>query len=355
MKKIYIRSASCISAQETFHNGLFTGSPVEYTETILPFAEPSYKDFMDARQLRRMSKVVRTGVTTALRCLKEAGVETVDAIVSGTSYGCMEDSENFLKSIVLQDEQALSPTSFIQSTHNLVSAQIALTLKCHNYNTTYAHRGFSFEHALTDAMLLLNERSAENVLAGSADEMTDFTWHVLRRFGLFKPQAISNFSLFNSKTRGSIAGQGSSFFLLSGTRNENDYAQIDGIELIYKASGGDVKNEAARFLSAHKINAGDVDLLITGRNGDVTQDKIFDDIENNVFSDVASINYKHLCGEYPTSSSFALWLAANIIKQKQLPPCFEETGINAEKINHILIYNCYQRSYHSFILISKCN
>ncbi|SFQ52454.1 beta-ketoacyl synthase chain length factor [Parafilimonas terrae] len=355
MKKIFIRSASYISAQETFNNGLFTGSPIEYTETILPFAEPSYKDFMNARQLRRMSKVVRTGVTTALRCLKDAGIETVDAIVSGTSYGCMEDSEAFLKSIVLQNEQALSPTSFIQSTHNLVSAQIALTLKCHNYNTTYAHRGFSFEHALTDAVLLLNEQSAENALAGSADEMTGFTWNVLRRFGLFKQQAVSNLSLFNSNTRGSIAGQGSGFFLLSGNHNENDYAQIDGIELIYKAGGGDVKNEVARFLSAQKINAGDIDLIITGRNGDMLQDKMFDDMHNTVFANVASINYKHLCGEYPTSSSFALWLAANIIKQKQLPPCFEETGIDAEKINRILIYNCYQYRYHSFILISKCN
>lgn len=355
MKKIYIRSASCISAQETFNNGLFRDGPIEYTQTILPFAEPSYKDFMDARQLRRMSKVVRTGVTTALRCLKDAGIETVDAIISGTSYGCMEDSENFLKSIVLQDEQALSPTSFIQSTHNLVSAQIALTLKCRNYNTTYAHRGFSFEHALTDAMLLLNEQSAENVLAGSADEMTDFTWNVLRRFGLFKQQAISNLALFNSNTRGSIAGQGSGFFLLSGNHTENDYAKIDGIELIYKANGNDASNEMARFLSAQKINASDINLIITGKNGDAVQDKIIDNTCSNIFHDVPSINYKHLCGEYPTSSSFALWLAANVIKQKKLPPCFAQTAIDAEKINRILIYNCYQRGYHSFLLISKCH
>ena len=232
---MYIRAASCISAQESFNHSLFTNAPLQYVEKILPFAEPSYKNFFDVKQLRRMSKVVRTGVATALRCLKDAGINEVDAIVSGTSYGCMQDSEKFLKNMVLQDEHALSPTEFMQSTHNLVSAQIALILKCNKYNTTYAHRGFSFEHALIDAMLLIQEKQAENVLAGSAEEMTEFSYDFLTRLGLFKQKRVSNLELFNTNTRGSIAGQGSAFFLLSGNSSANDYAQIDGIELIYKA------------------------------------------------------------------------------------------------------------------------
>lgn len=354
MKKMYIRSASCISAQETFNNGLFTEAPLQYNELILPIAEPSYKGFIDAKQLRRMSKVVRTGVTTALRCLQDAGVEEVDAIVSGTSYGCMQDSEKFLKSLVLQDEQALSPTEFIQSTHNLVAAQIALALKCHKYNTTYAHRGFSFEHALIDAMLLLNEGQSTNVLAGSADEMTEFTYNVLRRLGLFKQSPVANLELIDSNTRGSIAGQGGAFFLLSGNASVNDYAVIDGIELMYKAPVvADIKNDIERFFSAQQISIDDIDLIIAGKNGDRTQDMFFDDVGAAVFSNVPVINYKQLCGEYPTSSSFALWLAANIIKQQKLPVYFSNTII--EKPNRVLIYNCYQAKYHSLMLLSKCN
>ena len=352
--KVYIRSASCISAQETFNHALFNHAPLQYAEKILPFAEPSYKIFFDVRQLRRMSKVVRTGVTTALRCLKDAGINEVDAIVSGTSYGCMKDSENFLNSIVLQDELALSPTEFIQSTHNLVSAQIALILKCNKYNTTYAHRGFSFENALIDAMLLIKEKQAENVLAGSSDEMTEFSYNFLTRLGVFKQTSVLNLDLFNVNTRGSIAGQGSAFFLLSGTNTENDYAKIDGIDLIYKKNNSGIQDDITRFFSAQKINAGDLDLLITGKNGDATQDMIIEKISTDIFKNVPSINYKHLCGEYPTSSSFAMWLAANIIKQKKLPPCFEEKNIDAGNIKRILIYNCYQGRYHSLILLSNC-
>src|ERR1700742_3064475 len=116
--KIFIRSTSCISPQETFNHQIFFSSPKEYTTNFLKVIEPDYKNILDAKLMRRMSQVVRTGVAAAVACLKEAGKEYVDAIITGTAYGCMEDSEKFLKTIVEQDEQMLSPTSFIQSTHN---------------------------------------------------------------------------------------------------------------------------------------------------------------------------------------------------------------------------------------------
>ena len=195
--KIFIRAASCISPQQTFDHKLFSTNAIEYNANALKVIEPDYKTIIDAKLMRRMSRIVRIGLAAALQCVREAGLENVDAITTGTAYGCMEDSEKFLKTIVEQDEQMLSPTSFIQSTHNTVAAQIALTLKCNNYNNTFVHRGFSFEHALTDAILLLHEGKAQNVLTGSADEMTDFAFSILQRFGLYKQSAISIQCFFN--------------------------------------------------------------------------------------------------------------------------------------------------------------
>ena len=232
--KIFIRAASCISPQETFNQQLFFTDIKEYNSGFLKAIEPDYKNILDVKLMRRMSRIVRTGLASAISCLKEAGKENVDAIITGTAYGCMEDSEKFLRTIVEQDEEMLSPTSFIQSTHNTVGAQIALFLKCHNYNNTFVHRGFSFEHALIDAMLLLNENKAENILAGSADEMTDFTFNVLKRFGMYKQMPISNFDLYTSNTKGSIAGEGTAFFLLTNKHDANNYAELAGVETIYK-------------------------------------------------------------------------------------------------------------------------
>lgn len=353
--KIFIKAASCISPQETFIQQLFTSNAKEYNSNFIKAIEPDYKTIIDPKLLRRMSRIVRTGLVAAIACLKEAALSNVDAIITGTAYGCMEDSEKFLQTIVEQDETMLSPTSFIQSTHNTVAAQIALFLKCNAYNNTFVHRGFSFEHALIDSMLLLYEEKAKNILAGSADEMTDFTFNVLKRFGMYKHSAVSNLDLYKSDSRGSIAGEGTAFFVLSTEGSEKNYAELTGIKTFYKPESIiSVEEKIHEFLEAKELSIEDIDLVITGKNGDCKIDKEYDELQENVFTKTPVINYKHLCGEYPTSSSFAMWLAASIIKNQQLPKCFEEE-ISTTNFKRILIYNNYQSKYHSLILLSATN
>ena len=78
-----------------------------------------------------------------------------------------------------------------------------------------------------------------------------------------------------------------------------------------------------------------------------------DNLEHNIFKEYPFINYKHLCGEYPTSSSFALWLAANIIKQNRLPICFENETACSNNFKRILICNNYQpKEYFTHLLSS---
>jgi hypothetical protein len=102
------------------------------------------------------------------------------------------------------------------------------------------------------------------------------------------------------------------------------------------------------------INYSDIDLLILGKNGDAKNDEIYSQLQQSVFNGIPSINYKHLCGEYPTSTGFATWLAANIIKQNKIPAILNQERIPKNGINKILIYNHYQNIYHSLILMSSC-
>lgn len=354
--KVFIRSASAISPQETFDHKLFSAGAKEYHNDSLDIIEPDYTNILDARQLRRMSKVVRIGVAAAMKCLLEVQEKNIDAIVTGTGYGCMEDSEAFLKNIVMQDEQMLSPTAFIQLTQNSIAAQIALILKCHSYNNTFVHRGFSFEYALLDAMMLLNENKANNVIAGSADEITEFTISVLKRFGLYKQSPVNNLDLYASNTKGTIAGQGSAFYLLSNQPSANDLAIVDGIEVFYKPLDKvDIKKHIRQFLLFQKLDEKDIDLVITGKNGDPKTDSVYNELQTDIFKDMPCINYKHLCGEYPTAASFAMWLAANIINYNKLPGCFENDNIITKDLKRVLICNSYQGKYYSLILLSSCN
>ena len=94
-------------------------------EAVLFAMEPPYKDYIPPAAIRRMSKSVKMGMVAASVALEQAHL-TPQAIFVGTGMGCLQDSEKFLKTLLDNQEQHLTPTAFIQSTHNTVAGQIAI-------------------------------------------------------------------------------------------------------------------------------------------------------------------------------------------------------------------------------------
>ena len=345
--RTYIKAASAISAQNTFGNNGFLTEIIEYTGTRLKAIEPDYKNYIDPKLIRRMSHVIKMGVAAAKDCLSKADVEMPGAIITGTAFGCMEDTVAFLTRIVEMNEEMLPPTAFIQSTHNTVAAQIALMLKCHNYNNTFVHKGVSFENALLDALMLLKEQEADNILVGGVEEMIDTSFTVLTRLGLYKRQPISNLDLYKQESKGTIGGEGAAFVLVTAQPSAENLAELVALKTLYKPT--DIEQGITAFLNANNLTIDDIDLVITGRNGDIKNDKTYNEL--SLFANTTTANYKHLCGEYPTSSSFALWLAAGIIKSGTVPAIVGDSKTSPKKV---LIYNHYQNTYHSLMLLSAC-
>lgn len=351
--KTFIRATGNISPQQTFGHGPMLHEIVSQTGNRLRCTEPDYLKYIDAKAIRRMSRIIKMGVAAAMDCLQEAGVQNPDAIVMGTAYGCLDDTGIFLKRMAEQNEEMLTPTAFIQSTHNTIGAQVALLLQCHNYNNTFVHRGFSFESALLDAMMLLEEDAAATVLAGAADEITDYSHAILSRFGLYKTGAVSNTSLFSHSSKGTIAGEGAAFFLLCKEASANDYAALDAVHTFYKPrSNQEVQAQVLDFLRAASLTPADIDLVIIGRNGDAAADAVYAGLVEAAFSGHTVAHYKQFSGEYPTSTAFALWMAASILQQQKIPAAL---GIASPKrLQRILIYNHYQNIHHSLMLVSAC-
>ncbi len=354
---IFIRATGNISPQQTF--GYIPGKTPLLTDTVvqtgnrLHCTEPDYLQYIDAKFIRRMSRIIKMGTAAAMECLQAASVQNPDAITMGTAYGCLEDTGIFLKKMVEQNEEMLTPTAFIQSTHNTIGAQIALLLQCHNYNNTFVHRGFSFESALQDAIMLLHENTATNVLTGAADEITAYSHDILSRFGLYKKEPIANIDLYNTSSAGTIAGEGAAFFLLSSQASPNDYAVLNAIHTLYKPAGvTEIKNAVLSFLEEQSVTIQDIDLVITGKNGHAADDTIYDTLTNTVFTNTPVAQYKHLCGEYPTSTAFALWLATACIKEGGVPAAVNASS--PRQLKRILVYNHYQNIHHSLMLVSAC-
>ena len=141
-----------ISPQKTAETREFLPEAVEYTTDYLRCIEPVYRTYIDPIQSRRMSRLIKMGIASAKISLADAGCVMPDAIITGTGLGSVEDTEKILGEIT-RDENFLNPTPFIQSTYNTISSQVAIQLKCHNYNSTYVHRTFSFESGLIDGLM----------------------------------------------------------------------------------------------------------------------------------------------------------------------------------------------------------
>ena len=349
---IYIKGIGVISAQKTFDAGVFSDDFLSFSGNRLKCVEPDYSNFIDAKQIRRMSRVIKMGVTCSSTALKEAGIEIPEAVIVGTTFGCLEDTYSFLAKLVRNKEEMLNPTPFIHSTHNSIASQIALMTKCRGYNSTYSHRNISFESALTDAVLLLNENAVENVLVGGIDELTDTSFTILNRLGLFKQESgLTSENLYSLNSKGSVAGEGSAFFSLVNKIDNACYAQVIAVQTLSMVRVEDVLLKAKAMLSANGITT--PDLLIAGFNGDKTDDEIYDFFVKKLQMENKLLKFKHLCGEYPTSSAFAFWMAATILQKAEVPAIFgyKQTG---NTVRNILIYNQAKGLHHSLILLSAC-
>jgi len=309
--------------------------------------EPNYAAYIDPRLSRRMSRIVKMGITAAKQALQDAGLgaeQGLDGVIAGTGWGCLEDTLDFLQKLVVNKEEMLSPTAFIHSTHNTIAGQIAYQLKCRGYNSTYAHRNISFESALLDAFLQLEEQTAATLLVGGVDELTDTSFDILSRLGAYKAPANSPAEgLYSEAANGAWAGEGATFFAVSNVQGPSTYAQLRTVRTVSFSTPADAALAAQWALQAQGL--AQADLLLSGYNGDFENDAACRAFEAALGHTGEVQRFKHLCGEYPTSSAFALALAASQLKHKA-----GQAGVPTS----ILIYNRAQQDHQSIYLLTAC-
>lgn len=348
---VYIKGMGNISPQKTWDDIPLLSQPLNYQGDKLTCHEPDYTKYVDPKQLRRMSRIIRMGVAAGSIALKDAGIAVPNGIITGTGYGCLTDTGIFLSKMIENKEEALNPTPFIQSTHNTIGSQIALLIQCLGYNQTYTQGAFSFENALLDAMLELTDFPSHSLLVGGIDEITPVSHAIQKRFGMFKNEAAS-LDLFKQGSTGTLNGEGAAFFVLSREHDARDRVCIEAVKTIYNP-GKDLKAEISSFFESLSLMTQDVDLVLLGKNGDKKSDSNIELIASSYFAASSVGAFKHLCGEYPTASAFALWLSAKIIAENFMPDPVVVRDAN-RPVKRLLIYNSYFGKQHSMILLRAC-
>ena len=310
--------------------------------SVIRCVEPDYKKYIDPKFARRLSRIIKMGLYAAQMALSEAAVSVPDGIITGTSLGCLADTGKFLNSMIEENESLSSPSAFIQSTHNSISSQIAIATGCNGYNSTYTNRGFSFESALIDAMLQIEGNSKAGFLVGSSDEITDELLEILT-----KPRFLeySGYNFDNDLKQIFSYGEGAAYFYLTGEKTAGSYCKITSVKTFFTPNAGDdlikILDDAVSF---HEADLHGVDLVLSGgyrRDEALTL--------SAKLSGAEVVMYKKYCGEYLTSTSYALWLSCMILKHE-----VDESFIDAGKAStpgKILIMNSYENKYTSFVTV----
>ncbi|MDH7464039.1 beta-ketoacyl synthase chain length factor [Chitinophagaceae bacterium 26-R-25] len=349
---VYITSARAICAQDTFSNNNLPEETKAFEQNILNYHEPDYKKYFTIMQLRRMTRIIKIGLVTAIEALKDAKLEQPQAIITGTAKGSMTDTEKFLHDIVDFNEGTLNPTAFIQSTYNALNGLIALHHNANGYNSTYVHRGFSLENALMDAIMLFEENRIENALIGCFEEMTAEHYELKKKMGYWKNESMKNIDLLNSPTTGTIAGEGTFFFTLNKSA-ENAIAKLNGLRMLYNVDEALIKTTFKSFLAEHNLTLDEVDTVFLSYNGN-SQTRHFEDaISQQLSPSTNQLAFKHLCGEFDTAAGFALWAGAKILQHQTIHPSLILKKGTSSSLKNVVIYNQYNGKEHAFYLLEK--
>ncbi|WP_114790366.1 beta-ketoacyl synthase chain length factor [Niabella yanshanensis] len=342
---MYIHQHICISPQQT--NGVVDLEIINSSQDGKLLAIEPQLQGVPPSMLRRMSKAVRMGMGAGLPLINE---KNIDGIIIGTANGGMEDCIRFLNQIIDYDEGLLTPANFVQSTPNAIAGQLSLITKNRTYNATHVHNGLAFENALTDARMSLLEKPGTQYLVGGVDEISSYNYNIDYLAGWYD-KTKSNDDLYSTHTPGTIAGEGAAMFIINDIA-DNAFGKIEAIDAFQSTDKEQVEARFKNFLDSYIPDTNHT-LLISGENGDSRFLPAYATCEFAIGSSIPVARFKHLTGEYPTSSSFALWLACHAFHEQGLPAHFYKNEHNLTQIDRAILYNQYQGKQHSFILVSR--
>ena len=171
MKRIYICDAEQISLQQPLSEE-WMSAPVYCREPYARAVDPDFRLWLSPAESRRLGRILKRALVIGRVIADKTGIGTPDAILVGTGLGCMENTERILEPLCRDGEQMLSPTHFMQSTHNTIAALLAIHSGAHGYNITYSHKDLSFDLALQDACMQFRAGALRTALVGGFDELT---------------------------------------------------------------------------------------------------------------------------------------------------------------------------------------
>ncbi len=341
---VYVNSLSQISVQNPLCNDWTTVPRTFPGERLVVCSDPDFKLLLPANVVRRNSKVLRRAMVVAKDALTKSGLSQVDGVFTGSGLGCVESTEAFLQGLVYSGEEFLKPTQFMQSTHNTISSVIGIALKCNGYNTTYCHKGISFESALLDAFMQLSSGKISSAFVCGFDEMS-VTYHsLLCRSGYFEVGGTG------------FAGESAAGGVISTIDGVNRICRVAAVRIVYTNDKALLAHTLSEALSDAGIAVGDIDAVMTGINGYPSNDKAYFRNLDSLNLGCKKLGFAHIFGESYSGSVYGFYASALCLQCSQIFSVLdlEKDKPLARKPENILIYRHFNNKDHAFIILRRC-
>ncbi len=336
MKKIYVISAKQISIQQPLCEDWMT-EPLRYEQNYVRCVDPDFKQFISAGEARRMGKLLKRALATSLSALSEGGIEHPDAVITGTGFGSVENTELFLDAMVREGESLLKPTQFMQSTHNTTSSLISIHTKSHGYNSTYSQKHLSFDSALYDAWLQFRLERIHSALIGGHDEMSTVFHSFMRKAGFLSDR--------------DICSEAAVSVLLSDESSEKTLCTLGGVWIKNRPTSDEICVQIRKMLEENGLNPENVGVVMTGMNGsEADADYAFLD---EVLPQAEKLRYKPLFGDCFSAPALGVYASCQCLAKGQVPASLTADNAPRPCGQSLLVVNIAERRHCSLILLCR--
>jgi len=300
-------------------------------------------DFISRKNLRKMDRLSRMAAASARMAIDDSGVN-IDSInmdrmgiILGTAYGSTDVSVQFAGTLFDEGPRMVSPSLVPNSVMNAPAGHTSIELKFRGINSTVNHHEASAETAIAYAAAEVKRGSADVMLTGGVEIISEFFFEILNRFRTLSPvnEGPEQARPFDTMRNGFVVGEGSGILCLEDmeqakSRGATPYCEIVGWGMsAYPSPPTDWPSDPkgpvlamTRALESAGIGADEIDYICASANGGRKLDILEAEALSSVFTRkrpfVSSI--KGAVGESFSSGGIRAVSMAISIKEKVIPP-----------------------------------
>ena len=247
------------------------------------------------KHLRRMDRLSQITVASARMALEDAGIEITPrnrdriGIVFGTAFGATDIKTQCARILFTEGPAMISPILAPNTVMNAPAGHASIELGFRGVNTTVNHHATSGETAVAFAAMEIQRGSADVILAGGADILSEFFFEAMIRFRAISPidREPEGAHPFDLTRNGPVLGEGCGIICLESlasvqARGAKPYAEVTGWGMSASAAGPtDWPDDPAgvilairRALQSASLTTGDIDMIQAAANGGRNPDGI---------------------------------------------------------------------------------